>query len=88
MARPRTVVVVDRPDAQYIQETSQRLQESGTQDVIIMDSASVGQQGLMLQAAESASRDPVATTLLAAVVGGIGATLGEVVIEQTLAEST
>ena len=88
MARPRTIVVVDRPDAQYIQETSQRLQERVEQDVVIMDSSAVGREGLMLQAAETASRDPVAVTLLAAVVGGIGATLGEIVIEQTIRSET
>lgn len=90
MARPRTIVVTNNADARYIEDMSRSLREDTDQDVVIMDGNALGDSDVIIQsgASESSGRDPVANTLLAAVIGGIGATVGEIIIEQTLADST
>lgn len=88
MARPRTIVVTNNTDARYVEEMSSRLRETVDQDVVIMDGNSLGGGDLVIQsgASDDSGRATVANTLLAAVIGGIGATVGEVVIEQALSE--
>lgn len=89
MAQPRTFIISNNQNEKFIERTASRLHEEMDQDVVFVDGSGFGDSNLVIQSGtQESTRDPLAVSLTGAVIGGVGATLGEIVIEWALEQGT
>jgi len=91
----RTVIVTSDPDAQWVQNTTQRMASSGAGpgELYVVDSSQPGPGGEgvgeVIEAVGGGGgggSDPIRETLTAAVIGGIGSAVGGAIVEAALEE--
>jgi len=91
----RTVIVTNDPDAQWVQNTTERMARSDTApgELYLVDSSQPGPGGEgvgeVIQAVgggDGGTPEPIRETLTAAVIGGIGSALGGAIVEAALEE--